>query len=148
MSSDQAILGLYQSDQRYLAHYVQPPDAKMIIALAMQWADQQPRENYQLIVCLKGADQVIGCAGLRTATCRAGEAEVGVEIDPSHWAKGYATEVLAEIVNLAKSLALARLLAVTNEANLAAIALTQSAGFRLDQVVSPDAFLSLRLADT
>jgi len=147
VESDVFGLASYQSDLRYLEHYLESPDSKLIIALAIEWASEKPRKNYQLIVSLKNESEVIGCAGLRTSNCAVGEAEVGIELNPDHWGNGYAAEGLAGIIDLARSKDIRRLLAITKEKNIRAIALTRAAGFHLDKVVEPDLHLSLELAE-
>ncbi len=79
------------------------PGARQIIASAIGWAQAKVRLNYQLIITLTDQADVIGCAGLRTLGYPEGEAEVGIEIDPENWGRGYASEALACLIELAHS---------------------------------------------
>lgn len=143
--SDVTALASYHSHELYLQHYDQPPDTQSIIELAVDWASQNPRENYQLIVEVVGGSKVIGCAGLRQVGCPINEAEVGVEIHPDHWGKGYATETLVALVDLARRLGLLKLYALTNISNRRAIELTEKMGFDLVKIDANVARLSLSL---
>ncbi len=143
VESDLPRITSYQSDTRYLEHYLKPPDSKLILGLAMEWASEKPRKNYQLIISSKVKSEAIGSIGLRTSNSAVGEAEVGIEIDPNHWGNGFASEALVGIIDLAKSIHIRRLQAITNENNTRAMALLKTAGFYLDKVTTPFAYLSL-----
>ena len=95
---DAACLSAYQSNCSYLAHYPTPPDAHAIVASAVEWASEKPRINFQFAVVLASSGDVVGCAGLRQRDYPSGEAEIGVEIDPSYWRRGFAREVLRELI--------------------------------------------------
>lgn len=128
---DVAELSAYQADPRYLAHYDRKPDAAEIIGRARRWAMECPRVNIQLVVTLADQSLAIGCAGMRGGGCAPGEAEVGIELDPAHWGKGYASEALRALITFAESTSVLVLHARTAPANKRAHRMLEAAGFSL-----------------
>ena len=98
-ADDAKALSEYQSDSSYLEHYATPPDAYAIVASAIEWAREKPRFNYQFTVVLASSNCVVGCAGLRQRDYPSGEAEIGIEVDPTYWRQGFAREALHELVS-------------------------------------------------
>lgn len=134
---DALALASYQSDPRYREHNPENPgaqselpDAQRIVQLARLWATDFPRLNYQLIITLGPGGSVIGCAGLRQAGYPPGEAEIGIELDPEYWGAGYAREVLAALIEFARSqVGARRLWALTAPTNVRAHRLVQGMDF-------------------
>ena len=143
--SDFVALASYHSHDLYLEHYDQPPNTQKIIESAINWATQTPRKNFQLIIELAGDNEVIGCAGLRQDAYPKSEAEIGVEIHPHHWGKGYATESLSVLIELARSRGILKLHALTDVSNNRAIGLTKKVGFEPAEFSHKIARLSLSL---
>ena len=130
MHADDALaLASYQSEPDYLRHYPSQPDAGAIVAAAIEWAAAKPRVNYQFAVTLRDSQRVIGCGGLRQAGYPAGTAELGIEIAPSAWRRGYANEALLALVEFARTLELTTLTAVTRRSNEPAQALIERLAF-------------------
>jgi len=127
---DARALAAYQADPRYLEHYREHPDAEQIVLLACQWADESPRLNYQLVVEIEAEGLVIGCVGLRRAGHPAGQADLGVEIDPRHWGTGLAREALSGLIEFGRrELGVERLQAVTESSNARVHRLLRGLGF-------------------
>lgn len=144
---DAAVLASYQSDPRYLEHYSERPNAEQIVQLAHEWAIAKPRVNHQLMIILGASGPVIGCAGVRQAGCRSGEAEVGIELNPDHWGAGYAREALSALIEFAqKDRGLGKLSALTTPTNLRAHRLFQSLGFSVTQPLGRGTRFTLSLA--
>lgn len=144
---DAVPMAAYQSDPRYLEHYAERSDASQIIAQLRAWAAAEPRENFQFIVTLRSeidaAHPVIGCAGLRTAGQPAGTAEYGLELDPDHWGRGFAREVLQALIVLGRDdLGLQVLEGRTRSSNARALRLVAQLGF--SQVSSVDGEVLVR----
>ena len=130
-TEDAEFLSAYQSDIAYLEHYSEQPAAAAIVAAAITWAQKEPRSNFQLAVVLESAVTVIGCAGLRQQGYPTGEAEVGVEINPSYWRRGLAKEVLNALIEFGVSnLNISRYWAITTPSNRPAQRLVEGIGFR------------------
>jgi len=136
--ADARALAAYQSDARYLAHYTEPPDADAIIATACRWAAESPRRNHQFVVTL--GDAVIGCAGVREA------GDLGIELDPRHWGKGYAREALTALIAFARDeLGIARLTASTAATNARAHRLVEALGFHPLPADGPEVLFQLNM---
>lgn len=87
----------WQVDPRYLRHYLARPDSQAIVGQARLWARETPRTSYQLGVQRDG--ELIGCVGVR---CEADWAEVGGEIDPTHWRQGFCSEAMVALTDFAR----------------------------------------------
>jgi len=92
----------YQSDPRYLRYYAwdERPEEEVRAFVRMFVAQQEetPRWKYQLAIVLKEEGRLIGNCGLRRAAPGARVADIGYEIDPRYWGRGYATEAARAIV--------------------------------------------------
>ena len=129
-AEDASYLAAYQSNPAYLQHYDETANAVEIVQVAMDWALECPRANYQFAVALRSSDSVVGCAGLRQHGYRKGEAELGIEIDPRRWREGLAGEALAALIEFgASTLSLSCYWAVTTSSNESALALIEKFGF-------------------
>lgn len=130
IEKDVASLSEYHADQRYLEHYTDAPDTKVMVKEAITWASEIPRLNYQLMVALRSSKKVIGCVGLRQHGCARGAAEVGIELAPRYWGFGYASEAINELTQYgANTLGLNRLMSETSTNNMRAHKLLMQLGF-------------------
>lgn len=87
---DRAALDAYRSDPRY--QEFAGPDARWtteLLEMFLRWVAERPRQNFQLAIVERA---VIGSVGVRCKGCDAGVAEFGIEIAPSAWGRGLATE--------------------------------------------------------
>jgi RimJ/RimL family protein N-acetyltransferase len=86
----------YRSDPRYLEYY--PPsentqeEAREFVRRQVSRQSQQPRIKFQLAVELKSERRLIGNCGIRMDAPEALQADLGYELDPQYWGRGYATE--------------------------------------------------------
>ncbi|QDP39901.1 GNAT family N-acetyltransferase [Radiobacillus deserti] len=79
----------------------------------------------------KETSQFIGTIGLNNLSIRSKRAEIGYELHPDFWRKGFATEAIHSILNYAfYELGLYRIGAVTFPDNLASNQLLEKLGFR------------------
>ncbi|HEU0016070.1 MAG TPA: GNAT family protein [Longimicrobium sp.] len=86
----------YQNDPRFLRfdgrELVGELDACAQVDRFVGWAQERPRTRVQLAITLEDGGDVIGNVGLR----RDGEAwpvaDMGYELAPAHWGRGYAVE--------------------------------------------------------
>jgi [ribosomal protein S5]-alanine N-acetyltransferase len=97
----QAVLA-YQSDPRYLEYYPwwdrSPADVQRFVDEFIDWQEETPRTRYQLAIALPAAGRLIGNCGIRMDGPRATEADIGYELDPAHWGRGYATEAVGALL--------------------------------------------------
>ena len=97
--SDQPAFLAYHADPRSLAFYgpddAEPGHAQRLLETFKMWAAERPRRNYQLAIIQRKEPQIlVGCCGLRSSGCEAGDAELGIELAPQYWGRyGYAIEV-------------------------------------------------------
>ena len=94
---------VYQRDPRYLRLYEwsdRTPEA--VQAFVQMFVDQQveqPHTRFQLAVTLPESGALIGNCGIRLSAAGSHEAEIGYEIAPDQWGRGYATEAVAAIIH-------------------------------------------------
>lgn len=87
-------------------------------------------------ILLKETRELIGTIGLNNLQTWAKRAEIGYDIHPSFWKKGYAYEAAAEIVNYSfRHLQLFRLAAITYPSNVASSSLLVKLRFQEEGVL-------------
>lgn len=93
----------YQNDPRYLRYYEwaerTPADVQGFVQRFLTQQQQRPRIKFQLAVVLRPDRQLIGNCGIRMEAAAAHEADIGYEISPVYWGRGYATEAARAIVH-------------------------------------------------
>lgn len=93
----------YQCDPRYLVFYERVPptdaEAQAFVGRFLEWQLEEPRWRMQLAVCLAGGAEPIGNVGLRRAAPGAPVADMGYELDPEFWGRGYATEAAHAVLD-------------------------------------------------
>lgn len=142
----QAVLA-YQSDPRYLRYYPwtmrTPEDVRAFVAMLIGWRDASPRTKYQLAITLRpegtpagdeqGPGALIGAVGVRKPEQDATTAEMGYELAPDRWGRGYATEAAAAMVRFAfVDLGLHRVTANCIAENAASARVMQRLGMRCE----------------
>ncbi len=84
----------YQSDSRYLRFYEWESrtegDVRAFVQRFIDWQNEQPRQKFQLAIELDG--RLIGNCGVRIVDAKNHAAEIGYELDPNFWHRGFATE--------------------------------------------------------
>lgn len=92
----------YQSDLRYQRYYPEvtrdEPAARRFVAMLIAMAEETPRCSFQLAITLPEDGQLIGNCGLRRRSVDATEGDIGYELDPTFWGRGYATEAAREML--------------------------------------------------
>jgi ribosomal-protein-alanine N-acetyltransferase len=101
---DWPVVLAYQSEPAY-SRYERcsertPADAQAFIQRFIDWQGEEPRYRYQLAITLPETGQLIGSCGLRLEHPGASEGNIGYELAPQHWGKGYATEVARSMLAL------------------------------------------------
>ncbi len=127
----------YQRDPRYLQFYEwidrTPEDAQRFVQLFLDQQREQPRRKFQLAVVLKGTEQLIGNCGIRKASAGAREADIGYELAPDYWGRGYATEAARAIVHFGSTeLKLHRITAWCIADNVASARVLEKLGLKLE----------------
>jgi RimJ/RimL family protein N-acetyltransferase len=92
----------YQVDPRYLLFYAweerTPEAVRDFVRRQTDLQFQQPRTKFQVAITLAATGELIGNCGVRKAAMDAHEADIGYELSPEHWGKGYASEAARAIV--------------------------------------------------
>ena len=86
----------YQGDPRYLRYYPWQErtfdDVQRFVRRFIDWQAESPRRRFQLAVLLRESGALIGSCGVRRKPNDDTEADIGFELSPEHWGRGYATE--------------------------------------------------------
>ncbi|MEX0750336.1 MAG: GNAT family protein [Dehalococcoidia bacterium] len=93
----------YQRDPQYLRYYAwtedrSEDDVRAFVKMLADLQHQQPRRKFQLAITLPGDDALIGNCGIRRKDGKDFEADIGYELSPAHWGRGYATEAARAMV--------------------------------------------------
>src|SRR5438874_10130911 len=86
----------YQSNPRYLRYYDwthrTEADVRDFVRTFVGQRQERPRTKFQLAISLPEGGRLIGNCGIRRKGPESPEAEIGYELDPRYWGRGYATE--------------------------------------------------------
>lgn len=92
----------YQKEPLYLRYYPwesrSEPEVRQFVRGFIDQQHEAPRTRWQLAVVLRGSGELIGNCGIRFNNPALREANIGYEIAPAHWGRGYATEAAREIL--------------------------------------------------
>jgi len=102
VSDDWPTVLAYQSDPRYLRYYAwtgrTEAEARAFVGMFVAWQGEQPRTKFQLAIETGAEGRLIGNCGVRLAAPGARVADIGYELAPQEWGRGYATEAARAIV--------------------------------------------------
>lgn len=93
----------HQADPR-LQEFYGPEDlgadpARDLVERFICWAAESPRRNYQLAIARReDSKELIGTCGVRLEGCEAGMAELGLQVAPGDWGRGFAAEAARAIL--------------------------------------------------
>lgn len=125
----------YWSDPRYQRYYPEIPDIGQAVGelvrrfVAAQ--TEQPRRVRQLAITLKTDGRLIGNCGMRVNNPALREGNIGYELNPDHWGRGYATEAARAMLALGfDELRLHRIWAECVADNLASARVLEKLGMR------------------
>jgi RimJ/RimL family protein N-acetyltransferase len=165
----------YQSDPRYLRLYAwtgrTEAEVRAFVQMFLDQQAEQPRRKFQLAVTLPGddpqwpapegrslwgaapggagGDRVIGNCGIRRKPENDWEADIGYELAPGHWGKGYATEAARAMVAFGfRELGLHRVSAWCVADNTASAHVLEKCGLRLEGRLRESEFYKGRWWDT
>ena len=93
----------YQRDPRYLRFYPwtdrSEADVQAFVQRQVDDQAEQPRRKFQLAIALPDSGQLIGNCGIRRKPDNEWEADIGYELNPDYWRRGYATEAARTMVD-------------------------------------------------
>jgi RimJ/RimL family protein N-acetyltransferase len=93
----------YQKKPEYLRYYEwtdrSAQDVRDFVNMFLGQQQANPRIKFQLATTLKPTGKLIGSCGIRMKSAVSHEADLGFELDPQYWGRGYATEAARAFVN-------------------------------------------------
>lgn len=99
---DWQVVHAYHQQPRYLRYYEQdgstPQETQAFIQMFLDHQAADPRSKFQLAVILKENELLIGNCGLRLKKAGARTGDIGYELNPDYWGRGFATEAARAIV--------------------------------------------------
>ncbi len=103
IQSDWEAMLAYQQKPLYLRYNEwterTPEAVRDFLEMFLDHQEQAPRLKFQFAVTLKSTGQLIGNCGVRRDSVGAYEGDIGYELDPDHWNKGYATEAAQAVLH-------------------------------------------------
>lgn len=73
-------------------------EVRDFVQIFLDHQKQDPRIKFQFALILKSTGQLIGNCGVRRDAPAAHEGDMGYELAPEHWGKGYATEAARAVM--------------------------------------------------
>ncbi len=143
----------YQQNPLYLRYYEwterTPEAVRAFVQMFIDHQNQDPRIKFQFAVTLKSTGQLIGNCGVRRESAEACEGDMGYELDPDHWGKGYATEAARAVVKFGfTQIGLHRLSAYCVADNIGSAHVLEKLGMRLEGHLREDRYYKNRWWDT
>lgn len=145
----------YQTDPLYLRYYEwtaadrTPETVQEFVGWFLDHQKQQPRFKFQLAIVLKSDNLLIGNCGIRKDSANAFQADIGYELDPSYWRRGYATEATHAIVDFGFSaLSLHRVWAWCVADNIGSAHVMEKLGMQLEERLRENEYYKNRWWDT
>ena len=124
-------------------------DVDLFVGRLVAWRSMQPRSKFHLAMVLESENRVIGNCGIRLDTPDSAEGELGCEVNPDSWGRGYATEALRAMLTFGfRELRLRRIWATCVTENIAAQRLVEKLGLKKEQHISRHRWMKERWWDT
>jgi [ribosomal protein S5]-alanine N-acetyltransferase len=127
----------YQQKPEYLRYYEwtsrTAQDVRRFVRMFVDQQREAPRLRFQLAVTLRDTGALIGNCGIRRKALGAPEADIGYEIDPAWWGRGYATEAAGAVMRFGfDQLGLHRISSWCIADNAASARVLEKLGMRLE----------------
>ena len=135
----------YQRDPRYLRYYAwtdrTEDEVRAFVQMFIDYQHETPRTRFQLATTLRETGQLIGNVGIRRPSADSTDAEIGYELSPEHWGRGYATEAARAVVRFGfTTLGLQRITAWTVAENVGSTRVLEKVGLRPEERLSEHDF--------
>src|SRR5688572_18766478 len=75
-----------------------PEHARMLVEMFIEWANENPRQNFQFAIVDRETNALLGSCGIRKKSCPADQAEFGIGIRSDWWGRGIAQEAARAIL--------------------------------------------------
>jgi RimJ/RimL family protein N-acetyltransferase len=147
-----AVLG-YQRDPLYLRYYPwedrDEQDARAFVDMFRRWQSELPRRRFQLAIVRRADQRLVGNCGIRRKPDNDWEADIGYELSPDCWEKGYATEAARSMVDFGfRELRLQRITSWCIADNVASARVLDRLGFKREGRLRRNEFFKGRWWDT
>ena len=134
-SADRPSVHEYASDPLVVRYLEWGPntveETQQFIDLAIEQQQQHPRLQYDLAICRKDFNQLIGACRLQITDPLSGKAEIGYCLNQKYWNRGFATEAIQGLVDYAfQHWGVSMVLASTDPDNHASIRILQKVGMK------------------
>lgn len=152
-ADDWADVLAYQRDPRYLRFYPwsdrTEADAREFVRMFIDQQREEPRCRFQLAITLGDDGRLVGNCGIRRKPENDREADIGFELAPEHWGRGYATEAAQAMVDIGfRELGLHRVSSWCIAENTASARVLERLGLRLEGRLRENVFFKGRWWDT
>ena len=150
---DWPVIFAYQNEPLYLRYYpwTERPEAdvRAFLKMLIDYQSEQPRRKCQLAITLPETGDLIGNCGIRRKPDSEREADIGYELAPAHWGRGYATEAVRALVKLGfREWRLHRISAWCVADNVGSARVLEKAGLRLEGRLCENQYYKDRWWDT
>ncbi|MGZ9223477.1 MAG: GNAT family N-acetyltransferase [Anaerolineales bacterium] len=103
VESDWEAVLAYQQDPLYLRYNEwtsrSAEEVRQFVQMFLDQQKQEPRIKFQFVITVKPTGQLIGNCGVRRNSPETHEGDIGYELDPRFWGKGYATEAARAVLD-------------------------------------------------
>jgi RimJ/RimL family protein N-acetyltransferase len=153
VESDWEAVLAYQQDALYLRYNEwtsrSPNEVRQFVQMFLDHQKQIPRIKFQFAITLKSTGQLIGNCGVRRDSPETWEGDLGYELDPRQWGKGYATEAARRVLDFGfSSLKLRRISAWCVADNVGSANVLKKIGMRLERHIRAHQYFKGRWWDT
>lgn len=143
----------YQRDARYLRYYAwtarSEDDVRAFVQMSLGHQAEEPRRKFQLAITLRDRGELIGNCGVRRKAANEWEADIGYELNPEYWGRGYATEAARATVEFGfRELGVHRISAWCIADNAASAHVLEKCGLRLEGRLRENEYFKGRWWDT
>ena len=143
----------YQRDPRYLQFYPwtdrTEAEARDFVQMFLDQQAERPRRKFQFTITFPDDGQVIGNCGIRRKPESDWEADIGYELAPEYWGRGYATEAALAIINFGfRELKLHRISSWCIADNAASVRVLERVGLRVEGRLRENEYFKGRWWDT
>jgi ribosomal-protein-alanine N-acetyltransferase len=120
-----------------------PEHARMLVEMFIEWANENPRQNFQFAIVDLETSALLGSCGIRRKNYPPGQAELGIGIDADWWGRGIAQEAARAILRFGFSeLDLQEVHGLANSENEGVTKFVRRLGFHRGSARQGDAWMA------
>jgi [ribosomal protein S5]-alanine N-acetyltransferase len=143
----------YERDARYWRYSTgmerTDNDVRAFVEAIVALQQEQPRRKFRLAITLAGDDTVIGSCAVRRKDGTEFEADIGYDLHPEYWGRGYATEAARAMIACGfEELGVHRISAWCIAEDIASVRVLEKAGLRREGCLRENEHFKDRWWDT